>query len=451
MHCLKKLNFATRSIQKMKELIKKSLCIVTVMLLSALFLQTTWHFSDYMKLKNDSKSCEKPKLTFKNYCDGTFQKQVDDYLRENYATRAIVIRTRNQYDYTFKNKKTCIPFLLPGKDNWMYYRPGVLDYYGLEAPVHFKSDQELRDFVNNQVDMLNELRGILKNDYGIEILSFIGPDKPFIYPEHLPEMERDTTMGNAADYFAQRFAETGFPNIDMKPWYQAIADTSRRMLFMPMDSHWQYASVWGYDSLFRFMNSLNDFGIPQMKINGIKESKFKGRQDDEATLNLLFKVPNHTPLYTADISVISDSTSRKPRVLFVGDSFIFAYEWLIPKKEITSYYENWFYYDNVYKGFDKKRKYKIQDINRLRSILDVDFIVVYSVGYQWYLGTRGFVEDALESIKDPYQVKVAQTMNRIEKDPSWMKMITDKAKDKGFTVEKMLELDAKWIIEHENK
>jgi hypothetical protein len=199
------------------------------------------------------------------------------------------------------------------------------------------------------------------------------------------------------------------------------------------------------------MNSLNDFGIPQMKINGIKESKFKGRQDDEATLNLLFKVPNHTPLYTADISVISDSTSRKPRVLFVGDSFIFAYEWLIPKKEITSYYENWFYYDNVYKGFDKKQKYKIQDINRLRSILDVDFIVVYSVGYQWYLGTRGFVEDALESIKDPYQVEVALTMNRIESDHDWMKKVKDKAQDKGISVERMLELDAQWVVEHKNK
>ena len=429
--------------------LKNILKIITIVVLALLTIQTTWHPFEYLKLKNDSKDAPKPELSFKNYCEGEYQKQVDNYLRENYATRALCIRIGNQYDYTFKNKKTCNPFLMPGKDNWMYYAPGVLDYYGLEGLSKFKTDQELRDFVDNQVDMLNELRNILKNDYGIELLSFIGPDKPFIYPEHLPDMERDTTLSNAADYFAQRFAETGFPNIDMKPWYQAIADTSKRLLFMPMDSHWQYASVWGYDSLFRMMNSLNDFGIPQMKINGIKESKFKGRQDDEATLNLLFKVPNDTPLYTADISVISDSTSRKPKVMFVGDSFIFAYEWLIPKKELTSYYENWFYYDKAYKGFDKTL-YKVNEINKLRSILNADFIVVYSVGYQWYHGTRGFVEDALASIKDPEQVEVALLMNHIESDSEWMKMIKEKAENNNISVEKQLELEAKWMIEHNN-
>ncbi|MBO4573704.1 MAG: hypothetical protein J5708_00055 [Bacteroidales bacterium] len=434
----------------MNGLYKKILCIVTTVLLSLLFVQTTWHPFTYLKLKNDPQKAHKPELTFTNYCKGSFQSQVDEYLKENYATRAICIRTVNQYNYWFDNKKTCTGFMLPGKDNWMYYRPGVLDYYGKEGPTHFKTDFELRNYIDNQVDMLNELRGILRNDYGIELLSFIAPDKPFIYPEHLPDMERDTTMVNAGDYFAQRFAETDFPNIDMKPWYKAIADTSQRLLFMPMDSHWQYASVFGFDSLFRLMNSLNDFGIPQMKINGIKTSRYKGRQDDEATLNLLFKIPNHTPLYTADISVISDSTSRKPKVLFVGDSFIFAYEWLIPKKELTSYYENWFYYDNVYKGFNKA-KYKLKDINKLRSVLNADFIVVYSVGYQWYHGTRGFVEDVLSAIKDPYQVEVAKTMNRIESDEEWMQKIREKAQDKGVSVERMLELDAQWVVEHKNK
>lgn len=432
-----------------EDLVSNTLKVVTILLFALFVLQTTWHPIEYLKLKNDSKDAPKPDLSFKNYCDGTFQTQVDDYLKDNYATRALCIRVHNQYDYTFKNKKTCNDFFRPGKDNWMYYNPGVLDYYGHEGPKHFESDDELMEFIDNEVAMLNELRDILRDSFDIQLLSFIGPDKPFIYPEHLPDMKKDTTMRNAADYFAQRFADTGFPNIDMKPWYKAIADTSSRLLFMPMDSHWEWASVYGYDSLFRLMNSLNDFGIPKMKINGIKESKYRDRQNDEKTLNLLFKVPNDTPLYTADISVISDSTSRKPKMLFIGDSFIFAYEWLIPKMELTSYYENWFYYDKAYKGFGKK-EYKVKEINRLRSILNADFVVLYSVGYQWYRGTRGFAEDALASIKDPYQVNMALMMNRIEDDADWMKLIREKAQQNGISYEKQLELDAKWMIEHKN-
>lgn len=435
----------------MNKRLKDFLWILSMAFLLLLLVQTQWQpiKLDRLALKNDPKDAEKPQLTFKSYKDGSFQEQTEKYLRERFAFREFGIRTYNQYAYSLW-RKSCNEFFFPGRDHWMYYRPGVLDYYGREASKFFDSDDDLNEYVDHQVDMLNELRSILKEDFGIELLTFIAPDKAFVYPEHLPRMTHDTTVGVPAQRFTQRFKEIGFPNIDMTTWFAAIADTSSRLLFMPMDTHWTFSSAYGYDSLFRLMDSLNGFGIPRMKINYIAEEPYPGRQDDEATLNLLFKVKNNTPAYRADISVEADSTSRKPRVLFVGDSFIFAFEGLIPRKELISYYENWFYYDKVYKGFDKK-EYKINEINRLRSILNVDYVVVYSVGYQWCRGTNGFVEDALSSIKDPEKVEVALLMNEMEAKPALMEMIQEKAESRGVSVEEMLELDAKWIIENEEK
>lgn len=435
----------------MNKRLKDFLWILSMAFLLLLLVQTQWQpiKLDRLALKNDPKDAEKPQLTFKSYKDGSFQEQTEKYLRERFAFREFGIRTYNQYAYSLW-RKSCNEFFFPGRDHWMYYRPGVLDYYGREASKFFDSDDDLNEYVDHQVDMLNELRSILKEDFGIELLTFIAPDKAFVYPEHLPRMTHDTTVGVPAQRFTQRFKEIGFPNIDMTTWFSAIADTSSRLLFMPMDTHWTFSSAYGYDSLFRLMDSLNGFGIPRMKINYIAEEPYPGRQDDEATLNLLFKVKNNTPAYRADISVEADSTSRKPRVLFVGDSFIFAFEGLIPRKELISYYENWFYYDKVYKGFDKK-EYKINEINRLRSILNVDYVVVYSVGYQWCRGTNGFVEDALSSIKDPEKVEVALLMNEMEAKPALMEMIQEKAESRGVSVEEMLELDAKWIIENEEK
>ena len=435
----------------MNKRLKDILWILSMAFLLLLLVQTQWQpiKLDRLALKNDPKDAEKPPLTFKSYKDGSFQEQTEKYLRERFAFREFGIRTYNQYAYSLW-RKSCNEFFFPGRDHWMYYRPGVLDYYGREASKFFDSDDDLNEYVDHQVEMLNELRNILKEDFGIELLTFIAPDKAFVYPEHLPRMTHDTTVGVPAQRFTQRFKEIGFPNIDMTTWFAAIADTSSRLLFMPMDTHWTFSSAYGYDSLFRLMDSLNGFGIPRMKINYIAEEPYPGRQDDEATLNLLFKVKNNTPAYRADISVEADSTSRKPRVLFVGDSFIFAFEGLIPRKELISYYENWFYYDKVYKGFDKK-EYKINEINRLRSILNVDYVVVYSVGYQWCRGTNGFVEDALSSIKDPEKVEVALLMNEMEAKPALMEMIQEKAESRGVSVEEMLELDAKWIIENEEK
>lgn len=435
----------------MNKRLKDFLWILSMAFLLLLLVQTQWQpiKLDRLALKNDPKDAEKPQLTFESYKDGSFQEQTEKYLRERFAFREFGIRTYNQYAYSLW-RKSCNEFFFPGRDHWMYYRPGVLDYYGREASKFFDSDDDLNEYVDHQVDMLNELRSILKEDFGIELLTFIAPDKAFVYPEHLPRMTHDTTVGVPAQRFTQRFKEIGFPNIDMTTWFAAIADTSSRLLFMPMDTHWTFSSAYGYDSLFRLMDSLNGFGIPRMKINYIAEEPYPGRQDDEATLNLLFKVKNNTPAYRADISVEADSTTRKPRVLFVGDSFIFAFEGLIPRKELISYYENWFYYDKVYKGFDKK-EYKINEINRLRSILNVDYVVVYSVGYQWCRGTNGFVEDALSSIKDSEKVEVALLMNEMEAKPALMEMIQEKAESRGVSVEEMLELDAKWIIENEEK
>lgn len=435
----------------MNKRLKDILWILSMVSLLLLLVQTQWQpFNlDSLTLKNDPKDAPKSQLTFNSYKDGSFQEQTESYLREHFAFREFGIRAYNQYCYSLW-RKTCNPFFFPGRDHWMYYRPGVLDYYGREASKFFDSDGDLNEYVDHQVDMLNELRSILKQDFGIELLTFIAPDKAFVYPEHLPRMKHDTTVGIPAARFAQRFKETGFPNIDMSTWFAAMADTSSRLLFMPMDTHWTFSSAYGYDSLFRFMDSLNGFGIPRMRINGIAETPYEGRQDDEATINLLFKVKNDTPAYQANISVEADSTSRKPRVLFIGDSFIFAFENLIPRKELISYYENWFYNDKVYKGFDKK-EYQVSEINRLRSILNVDYVVVYSVGYQWSKGTNGFVEDALSSIKDPEKVEVALMMNEMEAKPDLMAMIKEKAENKGISLEEMLELDAKWIIENEKR
>ena len=433
----------------MKPRVGNILWVLCMVLLLMLCVQTHGQFMHFRRLKNDTKNASKPVLTWQNYKDGSFQQQTETYLSENFALREWGIRLYNQYCFSLW-KKTCDPFFYPGSDHWMYYRPGVLDYYGKETSKFFKTQDDLDEFVDNEVGMLVELREILKNDFGIELLTFIAPDKAFVYPEHLPRLDYDTTVGVAAACFAQKFNEVGFPNIDMTSWFQSIADTSSRLLFMPMDTHWTFASAWGYDSLFRFMDHLNGFGIPRMSIDSITEQPYEGRQDDEATLNLMFKVKNDTPAYKAHISVHADSTSRKPKVLFVGDSFVFAFDNLIPKKELTSYYETWFYFDKVFKGFEK-REYKIDEINRLRSILNVDYVVVYSVGYQWCRGTDGFAKCALTAIKDPDQVEVALMMNEVEGKPELMAPINEKAQEKGISQEEMLELAAKWIIENQIK
>lgn len=366
----------------------------------------------FRKLKNVELKAPVPELTLSNYKSGTFQAQSEKYLSEHYGFREFTIRLYNQYLYTCF-KKTCNNFFMPGKHGWMYYRPGVLDYYGQEAPKHLKNNENAIKKMEAEIARMCELRSILKDEYGIEFLTFMAPDKAFIYPEHLPYMDRDTSMVIPSEYYSRRFKEIGFPNVDMTAWFKQIKDTTSMELFKPMDSHWEYMGAVGYDSLFRFMNSLNDFGMPKTKIERITKTVTTERQDDEQTLNLLFRTWRHTNNYKAEVSVTCDSTTRKPKVLFVGDSFIFALESQFPFKKFLAEKEIWFYYDEVWKGLEKK-KCKIKDINKLKSVLDADFVVFYSVGHSWWQGSGNFVKDILKDIKDPDKVKEALALIEAE-------------------------------------
>jgi hypothetical protein len=138
------------------------------------------------------------------------------------------------------------------------------------------------------------------------------------------------------------------------------------------------------------MNSINDYGIPDIHVNGLYALDTAYLDADEQTLNLIFSLPDDSPKYRADISV---DPGRKPKVLFIGDSFINDLETYLPWKDIMAEVEVWFYNKTAIKNFEEKRP--IDDINRLRSLLDADYVVWYSSGYQWNLTSYDFVEDAL--------------------------------------------------------
>ena len=334
---------------------------------------------------------EFPELTLESFCRNKFQGTLEKYISENFGFREFVIRLYNQYVWTCYNK-TYSHFLVPGKGNWLFYTEAVNDYYGTEQYKRFKDAEIAKEEFDKNVKMMCQLRNILK-EYDIEFLSFMAPSKPFVYPEYLPDRIKDTTTINAAEYYDKALTEAGFPNIEMTRWFKTMRDTLPYPIFPNMDMHWQFTSVYGYDSLFRFMNSLNDFGIPKIKY-GKPYPIDDEIQNDEKTLNLMFPIKDKNTDYKLDVEIECDENCNKPKILFISDSFIWALDKHFPWEELMSDVEIWFYNSSVFKGFDRK-SYKKKDINILRDILRADYVVFFTSGHQWYRATYNFVEEAL--------------------------------------------------------
>ena len=335
---------------------------------------------------------EMPQLNFEDYTSSKYQHQLESYLSENFGFREPVIRLYNQYLWTCY-KKTYCHFITPGKDGYLFYTEAVKDYYGIESIELYRTYDRARQWARQNVRMMNKLRYVL-HDYGVEFLCFMAPNKTQLYPEYLPYHKTIPPDAiNTADYYDSLMTAIGFPHVEMTRWYQQIKDTATFQLIPKHDTHWRYSAAYGYDSLFSYMNSLNNFGIPDIKVHGMKQLDTMYREIDEKALNLIFDIPNDSPKYWPEISVECDSNCRKPRVLFVGDSFINDFGTYLPWEEVLDNVEIWFYNETVIKNY--KEKYPITHINRLRSLLNADYVVWYSTGSQWPRCSYDFVENAL--------------------------------------------------------
>ncbi len=344
-------------------------------------------------LKGVFEPTPKPEMSFDNYKSNTYQAQIEKYVSENFGMREPVIRLYNQYVWSAYNKTYC-HFIVPGKDGYLYYALAVNEHYGLELPKHYKSNEEAMKDADTELRQMNKLRHVLK-DYGIEFVAFIAPDKPEVYPEYLPRRDADTNSIHLTDYFSRRMDEIGFPYINMTDWFVKMRDTASFPIFPKTDSHWRYSAIYGYDSLFRFINALDgEAKFPNIHIGPPTAYESDKLEGDEETLNLIFRIRDDKTKYKSDITVETDTTQRKPKVLFIGDSFIWSLGEFMPAREIMADREIWFYNNTAYVDFDNKTV-SVKEIDRLSHILNADYVVFYSVGHQWWEATYGFAKDAL--------------------------------------------------------
>ena len=344
-------------------------------------------------LKGVFEPTPKPELTFDNYKSNIYQTQIEKYVSEHFGMREPIIRLYNQYVWSAYNKTYC-HFIVPGKDGYLYYALAVNEHYGLELPKHYKSNEEAMKDADTELRQMNKLRHVLK-DYGIEFVAFIAPDKPEVYPEYLPRRDADTNSIHLTDYFSRRMDEIGFPYINMTDWFVKMRDTASFPIFPKTDSHWRYSAIYGYDSLFRFINALDgEAKFPNIHIGPPTAYESDKLEGDEETLNLIFRIRGDKTKYKSDITVETDTTQRKPKVLFIGDSFIWSLGEFMPAREIMADREIWFYNNTAYVDFDNKTV-SVKEIDRLSHILNADYVVFYSAGHQWWEATYGFAKDAL--------------------------------------------------------
>ena len=355
-------------------------------------LQGWFHFFPMKPLNGVTEEMEKPKISFTSYLSGDYARQAEAYTSQNIGFREPIIRLYNQYLWGCYHK-TYAHDVMAGKKNWLYYPQSVRDYYGKELLRWHSSTDEAKGEFDQEIKYLNWARSIL-NENGVELLVFMAPEKSFLYPEYLPNGEKDTTTFNACDYFAQRFEETGFPYIEMTRWFQQIKDTVDYPLIPQAGAHWIFPSVYAVDSLSRLLGELKGISLPKIIIGEAYETRKQDHDYDndlEQLLNLAFPLRHQFGYYPRHkVEIKQDSTSVKPKVLFVGNSYFWAMNLFVPLQEMFESTEYWYYFSTAYSGENLTQTDIVSHLDIVEKLLDFDYVVWFSTGNQLNKGTAGF-------------------------------------------------------------
>ena len=350
---------------------------------------------------------KRPDFNLESYRSGDYAKQEETYLSQHFGFREPVIRLYNQYLWSCY-RKTYAHDVLAGKRGWLYNPESVSDYYGTELLRWQHSPEAARQRFDREVKYMNWVREVLKEN-GIELLAFIAPEKSFLYPEYLPEREYDTTTFNASSYFLRKFEETGFPCIDMNGYFELMKDTVSYPLIPQTGAHWVFPAVYAADSLFRYMGELKGIELPKLHIGALHENDNHGADNDlEQLLNLslpIRKRNGYSP--TAEVTVENSPTSVKPKVLFVGNSFMWGIVNHIPLSEVFDEVEFWYYFSTAYFGEGLKQTCPVSDYNLDEKLLHFDYVVWFGTGNQMNKGTMGFAPSALVNLVVDDSTKMA--------------------------------------------
>lgn len=374
-------------------------CILMVLLFLPMW-QGRFHFIPLKPLNGMTKTTEQPELTMSSYRSGSYEKQKEAYVSEHFGFREPIIRLYNQYLWDFY-KKTYANDVTAGKQGWLFYTQSVNDYYGTELYHWHASVEEAKKSFDNEVKYLNWVKTILKEN-GVDFMVFMAPEKGQIYPEYLPDAERDNTTFNACDYFADRFETTRFPHIEMTRWFKQMKENVPYLLIPQTGGHWNFSSVYAADSLLRFMADLKDIEFPKIHIGALQESDkyaYEAETDLEQLLNLARPIRQRQALAPeAEVRIEASPEAVKPKVLFIGNSFFWRMAHYLPLDQIFSQVEFWYYYSTAYYGDHLDQTCKVGDFELLEKLLDFDYVVWFTTGNQMNKGTGGFAQNALVAL-----------------------------------------------------
>jgi hypothetical protein len=245
-----------------------------------------------------------------------------------------------------------------------------------------------------------------------------------------------------------------------------MKDTSQCILYPKYGIHWSYyGMVLATDSLIHHVEKLVSKDLPDLIIgNNIYSRKLKPMDYDIADgMNLLWQLPS-TPMCYPETKWENAAGKSQPKTILIGDSFYWSMFQEGIWKNSFSPGGFWFYNRQIYPDSFTK-PLKVEDVNYWQYISTNDVFILLVTEANLPKFSWGFADAALSAFNDKSfsnsdalrakalqeQLELAKQINNIRSNKKWMEDIQKKARKNNISIDSMLVLDAKWMIDYRQK
>lgn len=269
------------------------------------------------KLKGYQAPPKKVDLSTKTWFDGSWQKYLEAYSKDQLQARHFLIRLNNQLKYSLFDELNANAVERGGND-FYFERRYISAYLGM--------NYQGEEVYQKKVQKLQELTDTLKA-HGVQTLYVIASGKANFMPENIPE-KYNTVKKDSNNYeaFLKYMAQSSVPYLDLNQYLIDMKDTATYPLYTKGNIHWSfYAISYVTDTLIQTIEKQLDKDLPSYERSPVVlsyEPKYYTEGGIFRSLNLYWTELQDTFAYR---NIIPDEEGNKdkfrPKVWAIGDSF----------------------------------------------------------------------------------------------------------------------------------
>ncbi len=440
-------------------------------------------------------------LSWESWKSGEFQQEYSDRLEAHIGFHNSLLRFYHQLNFSLFHEAKA-EGVIAGKNGELfeedYIKAWMGEYYIGESVWQ------------NKAEKLKAIQDTLRK-LGKSFFIILEPGKGSLYPQRFPNKYKpsDKNVSNY-DVLTKYLKHFEVNTLDLNTCFIDWKDTSTYRLFPRGGTHWSYyGAALAADTMIDYLQNLHGLGIPEMEILQLEKREKIRHPDDDIWLamNIIEEVPADDLIYPK--IAFDETTNPSHKALFVGDSFYFNWQSESIMHDAFADCNFWYYNKQVWNRAGVEAG-TVDELNFADEIADADIIAImiterFHQNFAWnfdeqlfdyyydeaqnpinYFANRVRInnehflriyadakainmplpdridkeaefllyEDYQLSPEKYQQVETAMIpilMMSIRQSPEWLAKVKEKAEAQAIPLNEMIEMDAAWIYENQNK